>query len=154
MNSLQNITSVCVGALAALTLGAASLAGPGGGYDSGSESSGKCPTRVLVGEDVSSYLCMEPVRASVRLGGQPVMLDVNFSLDAVSRSDRRTVNQRMLYLRAAYTETLLLYAGRIYRPGQVPDADLISTWLQEDTDRLIGEGKARILIDTVLIHSN
>ena len=151
MTGIQKIFSALAGISLAIALSAPSLAAPSGGYESAPVE--RCPTRVLVGEDVSSYLCMEPVRASVRLGGQPVMLDVNFSLDAESRADRRMIQQRKLYLRAAYTETLILYAGRIYRPGQVPDVDLISAWLQEDTDRLIGPGKARILIDTVLIHS-
>ena len=153
MMTARNLMTVLASA-AAITLCAPATAWAADYDQAPAEAPETCPTRVLVGDDVASYMCMEPVRASVRLGGgPPVMLDVNFALDAQDRADRRVIEQRKLFLRAAYTETLMLYAGRIYRPGQVPDIDLISQWLQEDTDRLIGAGKARILIDTVLIHA-
>ncbi|XBQ17116.1 MAG: hypothetical protein ABL308_04370 [Oceanicaulis sp.] len=112
--------------------------------------------RNLVGEDVASYVRMEPVSTAIQIGrrsGVRAMLEVTFALDAPSRGARRSIDQRRLWLRAAYSETLLVYAGRMYRWGDVPDADLIARLLQAETDRYLGEGEAQVLLDTVMIHA-
>jgi hypothetical protein len=80
------------------------------------------------------------------------MLQVSLALDAPRGRTRSLITARQLWLRDAYNETLLLYASRLYRWGDVPDADLIRQLLQEDTDRLLGEGQAAIVLDTVIIH--
>lgn len=80
------------------------------------------------------------------------MLQVSLALDAPRAPTRTLINDRRLWLRDAYTETLLLYAARLYRWGDVPDADMIGALLQEDTDRLLGEGRATVVLDTVIIH--
>ncbi|MFP4518739.1 MAG: hypothetical protein ACLFQ5_04720 [Oceanicaulis sp.] len=112
--------------------------------------------RVLVGEEVSSYVRMESVRSAIVVdlrSGARATMDVTFSLNAPARNTRRNIEQRRLWLRAAYAETLLIYAGRMYRWGDVPDLDVLARLLQEDTDRLLGEGEAEVLFDTVLIHA-
>lgn len=112
--------------------------------------------RVLVGESVPSYVRMQAVRSAIVTdprSGARATLDVTFSLNAPERAARRAIEERRLWLRAAYSQTVLIYAGRMYRWGDVPDLDLLARLLQEDTDRLLGEGRAEILLDTVLIHA-
>jgi len=112
--------------------------------------------RNLVGSGVESYVRMDSVRAAIlvnRRSGARATLDVTFSLDAPQRESRRMINERRLWLRAAYAETLQIYAGRLYRWGDVPDLDRLAALLQADTDRLLGPGEAEILLDTVLIHA-
>ncbi len=109
--------------------------------------------RTLTAQD--SYVRFPALQTAVqsnrRMGG---MLQVRMALDAPQRGTRRLIEDRRMWLRDAYAETLLLYGARIYRWGDVPDADLIGQLLQEDTDRLLGEGQARVLLDTVVIHAS
>jgi len=88
-----------------------------------------------------------------RGSGARATLEVVFSLDAPERDSRRMIDQRRLWLRAAYSDSLLIYGGRLYRWGDVPDLDRLARLLQEDTDRLIGPGRAQVLLDTVLINA-
>ncbi len=103
--------------------------------------------------DAESYVRMPslqtPVQDRLRMLG---MLQVSLALDAPRARTRSLIRDRELWLRDAYNETVLLYAARLYRWGQVPDADLIAQLLQEDTDRLLGEGRATVVLDTVIIH--
>lgn len=107
--------------------------------------------RVL--SDASSYVRLPALQTAVqanrRMRG---MLQVTLALDAPRSRTRRLIDDRELWLRDAYAETLLLYGSRLYHWGEVPDADMISQLLQEDTDRLLGEGRARVVLDTVMIH--
>jgi hypothetical protein len=101
----------------------------------------------------SSYVRLPAVQTAVqsdrRMRG---MLQVSLALDAPQGRTRRLIEEREMWLRDAYAETLLLYGSRIYRWGDVPDADMIGQLLQEDTDRLLGEGRAQVVLDTVMIH--
>jgi hypothetical protein len=54
-------------------------------------------------------------------------------------------------LRAAFAETLQIYAGGL-APGAPPDADYIARRLQADTDRLAGKPGARVLIGGVMVN--
>jgi hypothetical protein len=102
----------------------------------------------------SSYVRMPALQTAVqsdrRMRG---MLQVSLALDAPQGRTRRLIDDRAMWLRDAYAETLLLYGARMYRWGDVPDADMIGDLLQEDTDRLLGEGRARVVLDTVMIHA-
>jgi len=106
--------------------------------------------RILTHAD--SYVRMQPLRAAVqtdyRIRG---MLSVTIGLDAPESRTRRLIQVRESWLRDAYTQALLLYAGRMYRWGDVPDAVLIADLLQAETDRMLGAGEARIILDTVII---
>lgn len=104
--------------------------------------------------DADSYIRLQPVRTPIqtdlRIRG---MLQVNLALDAPRSRMRALVRERELLLRDAFGETLLLYSARMYRWGDVPDADLIGELLQEDADRLLGPDQVRIVLDTVIIHA-
>lgn len=131
----------------ALTAGAGAIAAPP------SEPSPDESGRIISG--ASSYVRIPAVQTAVqtdrRMSG---MLQVRMALDAPQGRTRRLIGEREMWLRDAYAETLLLYGARLYRWGQVPDADLIAQLLQEDTDRLLGEGRATVVLDTVMIFAN
>ena len=101
-----------------------------------------------------SYVRMEPVRTSVqadfRMRG---LLQVGLALDAPHSRTRQVIEERQLWLRDAYSQAMLLYSGRMYRWGQIPDADVIARLLQDETDRVIGPGQATVVLDTVIIHA-
>lgn len=149
-------TSLLVGAL---TLAAAAPSGAVGGppaHDTAPAQPAGPAGRNLVGAEVSSFVRMAPVSSAVQSGrrsGVRAMLEVSFALDAPERDARRDIEARMLWLRAAYAETLMIYSGRMYRWGDVPDADAISRLLQVETDRYLGPGRAEVLLDSVTLHA-
>lgn len=138
------------GPLCALMIAAPAAAAPAPASEP--EESG---TRAL--SDAESYVRLAPLQTPVRSGmarrGAGGMLQVMMALDAPEAATRARISARRLWLRDAFNETLLLYASRIYRPGEVPDADLISELLQDDADRLLGEEAAQVLLDTVILHA-
>ena len=103
----------------------------------------------------ASYVRMDPVRASVqaefRMRG---LLQVGLALDAPHSQTRRIIQEREIWLSDAYSQAMLLYSGRMYRWGQIPDADIIARLLQDETDRVIGPGQATVVLDTIIIHAN
>lgn len=104
--------------------------------------------------DAASYVRIPAVQTSIRDRSRRMRgsLQVTLALDAPRGRTRTLIEDREAYLRDAYNETLLLYSSRLYRWGEVPDADMIGELLQEDTDRLLGDGQARVVLDTVMIH--
>lgn len=101
-----------------------------------------------------TYVSQPPVHAPVRARGRTAgQLEVAFGLDIERREDRALVQERQPWLRDAYTRAVLNYSARQYAWPDVPDAEAIAALLQSETDRLIGPGRARVLLDTVMIHS-
>ncbi|MCH8489187.1 MAG: hypothetical protein LAT81_04545 [Oceanicaulis sp.] len=101
-----------------------------------------------------TYVSQAPVHAPVRARGRTAgQLEVAFGLDIERREDRALVQERQPWLRDAYTRAVLNYSARQYAWPNVPDAEAIAALLQGETDRLIGPGRARVLLDTVMIHS-
>lgn len=126
--------------------------GGGGGYDKPEAAPDPELGRVL--SHARSYVRMQPVHTSVqsnfRMQG---LLQVDIALDAPHSQTRRVIEERQIWLRDAYAEAMLIYSGRIYRWGTIPDPEVIARLLQAETDRLIGEGQARVMLDTVIIHA-
>jgi hypothetical protein len=135
-------------AVLALSLAAPAQAGPSAPSEPEPDDSRRALT------DADSYVRLPPVQTSIRDRTRRMRgsLHVTLALDAPRGRTRDLIEDRAAYLRDAYNETLLLYASRLYRWGEVPDADMIGALLQEDTDRLIGEGQAQVVLDTVMIH--
>lgn len=101
-----------------------------------------------------TYMAQGPVHAPVRAHGRTAaQLQITFGLDIPRREDRALVEERQPWLRDAYTLAVLNYAGRQYAWPGVPDAEGVAALLQSETDRLLGPGRARVLLDTVMIHS-
>ncbi len=102
----------------------------------------------------ASYTAQAPVHVPVRDRARTVgQLQVAFGLDIQEPEDRSLVQARQPWLRDAYTRAVLNYTARQYAWPDVPDAEAIAALLQSETDRLIGPGRARVLLDTVMIHS-
>lgn len=139
-------------ALLSLSPAHAGGGGGGGGYDKPEPEPDPELGRVL--SHARSYVRMQPVHTSVqsnfRMQG---LLQVDIALDAPHSQTRRVIEDRQIWLRDAYAEAMLIYSGRIYRWGTIPDPDVIARLLQAETDRLIGEGQARVVLDTVIIHA-
>ncbi len=129
---------------------AAALAGAGGA--AASHAMEPAPPRHIT--TAQSYVSQPPVHAPVRARGRTAgQLEVAFGLDIQSGEDRALARERQPWLRDAYTRAVLNYAARQYAWPGVPDAEAIAALLQAETDRLLGPGRARILLDTVMIHS-
>ena len=138
----------CLAAALALALAAPVHAGPPAPAEPEPDDSRRALT------DADSYVRLPPVQTSIRDRTRRMRgsLQVTLALDAPRGRTRDLIEDRAAFLRDAYNETLLLYASRLYRWGEVPDADMIGELLQEDTDRLIGEGQAQVVLDAVIIH--
>jgi hypothetical protein len=54
-------------------------------------------------------------------------------------------------LRAAYVQFLQTYAGGL-SPGAPPDADYVARALQTQTNQVLGQPGARLLLGTILIN--
>ncbi len=101
-----------------------------------------------------SYIAQTPVHAPVRARGRTAgQLEVAFGLNIPRREDRVLLEDRQPWLRDAYTRAVLNYSSRQYAWPGVPDAEAIAVLLQSETDRLLGPGRAQVLLDTVMIHS-
>jgi len=80
------------------------------------------------------------------------LLQVEAGLDIPDARLRRKAEALMPRLRDAYTDALTAYAGRLYRPGDAPDADRIAALLQSATDRVLEEEGAHVLLGMVMVH--
>lgn len=104
--------------------------------------------------DADSYVRLSAVQTPIRHRSMVSgTLQVTLALDAPQARTRAMIHDRRIWLRDAFNETLLLYASRVYQPGDVPDADMIARLLQEDADRLLGADRAQVVLDTVIIHA-
>ncbi len=146
-----SIRSALTAACALLAAGLASPAhgAPGAEPD---EPPGGTGSRAL--SDADSYVRLSSLQTSIRDRSRRMRgsLQVTLALDAPRGRTRSLIEDRRIWLRDAYSETLLLYASRLYRWGEVPDADMIGQLLQDDTDRLLGDGAATVVLDTIIIH--
>ncbi|KAA5803453.1 hypothetical protein F1654_06505 [Alkalicaulis satelles] len=97
------------------------------------------------------YLAQPALHAPIRSAGRTVgQLQVSFGLE---EADRAVVEQRRAWLRDGWNRALLGYASRQYAWPAVPDAQAIAALLQAETDRVLGPGRAIVLLDTVMIHA-
>lgn len=149
MTPLMRPTLMAACALMAAALAAPAHGAPGAEPD---EPAGDTGSRAL--SDADSYVRLSSIQSSIRDRSRRMRgtLQVTLALDAPRGRTRSLIEDRRMWLRDAYNETLLLYTSRLYRWGEVPDADLVGQLLQDDTDRLLGEGAATVVLDTVIIH--
>jgi hypothetical protein len=149
--------ALCVSLIAAPAYALGGGGGGGGGNSGGHGAPSEPAPEESLGRSLThatSYVRMEPVRTSVqadyRMRG---LLQVGLALDAPHSRTRQVIAERQIWLRDAYSQAMLLYSGRMYRWGQIPDADVIARLLQDETDRVIGPGQATVVLDTVIIHA-
>jgi hypothetical protein len=100
----------------------------------------------------SSYIQINAISATItRLNGRRGVLTVETGVDVPNEKLRERVNLVLPRLRAAYVQTLQIYAGGL-TPGTAPDADFLSRELQKETDRVLGQRGARLLLGAMLMN--
>ena len=100
----------------------------------------------------SHYLPFPGVTASVMVSGvRRGVLAMDASLDVPSDALRVRAQQMNPRLRAAYAQSLMIYAAGI-PPGRPLDPDYLSREMQRQTDQVLGTAGAKFLIGTILIN--
>jgi hypothetical protein len=98
-----------------------------------------------------SYIQFEPLTATIfRADGRRGVLTVETGVDILGNGalhERAAISQPRL--RAAYLVVLQAYASGL-GPGAPPDADYIARQLQKETDKVLGQPGAKLLLGTVL----
>jgi hypothetical protein len=100
----------------------------------------------------SSYIQLNAISATItRLNGRRGVLTVETGIDVPNEKLRERANLVLPRLRAAYVQTLQIYAGGL-APGTAPNADFLSRELQKETDRVLGQRGARLLLGAMLMN--
>ncbi len=86
-----------------------------------------------------------------RADGRRGVFTVEAGVDALDPALHERMMQFMPRLRAAFTASVGVFAASL-RPGAVPDLDLLSRRLQADTDAVLGQKGARLLLGTCLVN--
>ena len=98
-----------------------------------------------------SYIQIDALTATIIRGdGRRGVLTVEIGVDTPGNGALHTrADASQPRLRAAYLQVLQTYASGL-SPGSPPDADYIARQLQKETDRVLGQPGARLLLGTVL----
>jgi hypothetical protein len=100
----------------------------------------------------SPYLQLETLAATiVRPSGRRGALTVEIGIDAPDPALRDRVELSQPILRDAFVGKLQAYALSL-SPGAPPNADYISITLQRETDRVLGQRGARLLLGSILVN--
>lgn len=98
-----------------------------------------------------SFLQINTLTASVmRASGRRGVLTVESGLDIPDAKLRAKADSVLPRIRAAFVQSLQIYASGI-APGSIPNAEILTQRLQRETDRVLGQPGARVLIGTLLI---
>jgi hypothetical protein len=99
-----------------------------------------------------SYLPMETLTGAVtRRDGRRGVLTVECGLDVPERDLRTRADGFAPRLRAAYLQTILIYAAGL-PPGAPPNPDFLSRALQRETDQVLGRPGAKLLLGAILVN--
>lgn len=99
-----------------------------------------------------SFVQFQTLTATVFRGdGHRGVLTVEAGVDVADAGLRSRVNIAQPRLRAAYIQFLQAYAGGL-GPGAPPNADYLSQQLQQQTNMVLGQPGARLLLGTILIN--
>ncbi len=83
--------------------------------------------------------------------GRRAVMTIETGVDVKDEKLRELAALSEPRLRAAYTQTLQVYAAGL-APNELPNAEYISRVLQRDTDRVLGKPGAKLLLGTILIN--
>jgi hypothetical protein len=99
----------------------------------------------------ASFIQIETLTAyTVKPGGRRGVLTVDCGLDIPDAALRARANLMLPRLRAAYVQSVQIYAGGL-PSGQPPNPDFLSRTLQRLTDEVLGRKGARLLMGAVLV---
>jgi hypothetical protein len=100
----------------------------------------------------ASYLMVDTlVGTTNKGGGRRGVLTVECGVDVPDDRLRERVQQSMPRLRAAYAQTVMIYAAGL-PVGAPPNADFLSITLQRNTDTVIGQKGAHLLLGPILVN--
>lgn len=100
----------------------------------------------------ATYLVIETlVGTTNKGGGRRGVLTVECGIDVQDAGLRERVQQSMPRLRAAYAQTVMIYAAGL-PSGAPPNADFLGTALQRNTDAVVGRPGARLLLGPILVN--
>jgi hypothetical protein len=135
----RRLILAAVASLAALTAPALALANEGGKEEAKTGSG-------------SSFLPLQTLTATVnRMGGRRGVMTVDVGLDIPNKSLRERAQMSTPRLRAAYIQTLAIYAAGL-PAARAPNADFIAMQLQNQTDTMLGQAGAKLLVGSILIN--
>ncbi len=99
-----------------------------------------------------SFLQITTLTASVmRANGRRGVLTVESGLDIPDEKLRAKADSVLPRIRAAFVQSLQIYASGI-APGSIPNAEILTQRMQRETDRVLGQRGARVLIGTLLVN--
>lgn len=99
----------------------------------------------------ASYLPIAAITGTTnRAGGRRGVLSVECGLDIPDASLRARAEALIPRLRAAYGETVRIYAAGL-PPETPPNADFLARALQGQTDAVLGRRGARLLLGAILV---
>jgi len=89
--------------------------------------------------------------ATNRPGGRRGVMTVDCGLDVPDAKLRQRATISLPRLRAAYVQVVLIYAAGL-PPGAAPNVDFIARELQRQTDLVLGQRGARVLLGAVVVN--
>jgi hypothetical protein len=100
----------------------------------------------------ASYIVVQTlVGTTNKGGGRRGVLTVECGIDVQDTALRERVQASMPRLRAAYAQTVMVYAAGL-PTGAAPNADFIGNALQRNTDAVIGRPGAKLLLGPILVN--
>jgi hypothetical protein len=99
-----------------------------------------------------TYIQFPTLTATIlRSNGQRGVLTVDAGVDVPNSALRARVNLSEPRLRAAYVQLLQAYVWQL-GPGAPPNPDYLSMALQKETDRVLGQPGAHLLLGAMLVN--
>jgi hypothetical protein len=99
-----------------------------------------------------TYIQFPTLTATIlRSNGQRGVLTVEAGVDVPNSALRARVNLSEPRLRAAYVQLLQAYVWQL-GPGSPPNPDYLSMALQKETDRVLGQPGAHLLLGAMLVN--
>jgi hypothetical protein len=99
-----------------------------------------------------SFIQIDTLTATImRANGRRGVLTLASGLDIPDDKLRAKANSVLPRIRAAFVQSLQIYASGI-SPGSVPSAEVVTRLLQRETDRVLGQKGARLLLGTMLVN--
>lgn len=100
----------------------------------------------------ASYIPLQTLTAYTnRPGGRRGVMTVDCGIDVPDPALHERADQNLPRLRAAYVETVQVYAGGL-PAGYPPNPDFLARSLQRQTDQLLGARGARVLLGAIVIN--